>query len=894
MPPPALSRLLAGKSGEGSESLWLPLWVHARDTAEVMARLVNTRLPAAAREAIGLEDDELRRVAWFLGAAHDIGKATALFQSNVTLRIPDAHSRLTAAGVGWGIFRYQNKSHHALAGEAIALELGCPQGLASIIGAHHGRPQALNEAREQVAFSDNYWTPGQEALWRGAWQDLWQDALAGAGYASAADLPELEVPAELLLTGLLTMADWIASNTRTFPLLPVEELGDEALWPGRADRAWETLHLPSCWESLCQTMDAALFGERFGFPPNALQAAVMGVADAAEAPGLLIVEAQMGVGKTEAALAAAEVFAARFRCGGLFFGLPTQATANGIFGRLEKWGQAQAQGDRISIRLAHAAAEMNEDYRALQEETTRTEEDDPGAGLEVHPWFQGRKVALLADFVIGTVDQLLMAALKQRHVMLRQLGLAGKVVVVDECHAYDAYMSRYLGRALEWLGRWRVPVVLLSATLPADKRAELAQAYLGGGAPAGDWQTCRAYPLITWASQGEIRQTVVSETADPRVVRVERGVAADLPARLRAALREGGCAGVIVNTVRHAQDLAEVLTAALPECTVRLFHSQFVQADRAVLERGLLTHLGKASTPEDRDRLIVVGTQVMEQSLDIDFDFLATELCPMDLLLQRVGRLHRHPRPRPEPLREPVCLVLDTGEESFDPGSVAVYGEWLLWRTRRLLPDALTLPADLPRLVHAAYGWERDDPLAAEYDSSTNEYMQEYELQRKKKGTKAEQYAIVRPREARKWLDGLLRKLPVSTDIAARAAVRDGELSIEVLVMVKETDGSVHFLPWQYDGIAVNADVKPSTKTCYAIRKQLLRLPRVFSREDRIGQCIHCLEKRNTVVKAWQEAPLLRGELVLLLEKKGEELTTELLGVRLTYIEDVGLVYEEL
>ena len=266
----------------------------------------------------------------------------------------------------------------------------------------------------------------------------------------------------------------------------------------------------------------------------------------------------------------------------------------------------------------------------------------------------------------------------------------------------------------------------------------------------------------------------------------------------------------------------------------------------------------------------------------------------MDLLLQRVGRLHRHPRERPEPLREAVCLVLDTGDETFDPGSVAVYGEWLLWRTRRLLPDAITLPTDLPRLVHDTYGWEQNDPLAAEYDSSTNEYMQEYELQRKKKGTKAEQYAIVRPREARKWLDGLLRKLPVSTDIAARAAVRDGELSIEVLVMVKETDGSVHFLPWQYDGIAVNTDVKPSTKTCYAIRKQLLRLPRVFSREDRIGQCIHCLEKRNTVVKAWQEAPLLRGELVLLLEKKGEELTTELLGVRLTYIEDVGLVYEEL
>lgn len=896
----ALFRLLAGKSGEGSGAYWLPLWVHAHDTAEMMKRLVNNRLSEAARNAIGLDAEALNRVAWFLGAVHDIGKATRLFQYTITRQLSDVRDRLRSIGAEVTEPRDSGKSHHTLMGEAIALELGCPRGLASIIGAHHGRPQEFMEVRKHLkSWENHYWASGQKDLWREVWQDFWQWALEGAGYASAEELPQLDVPAELLLTGLLTMADWIASNTYYFPLLDVEELGEEALWPKRANDAWNNLHLPSYWESLCQTMDADLFWERFGFLPNALQTTVMEVANAAEAPGLLIIEAQMGVGKTEAALAAAEVFAARFQCGGLFFGLPTQATANGLFTRLEKWGEIQSKYNRHSINLVHGAAELNEAYQALLKGTPRTEEDDPEAGLEVHPWFQGRKVKLLGEFIIGTVDQLLMAALKQKHVMLRQLGLAGKVVVVDECHAYDAYMSRYLDRALEWLGRWHVPVILLSATLPAGKRAELAQAYLGRTAPAGDWQTCRAYPLLTWASQGEVRQTVVTETAALRTVRVEHGLVDDLPQRLQMALREGGCAGVIVNTVRRAQELNEILRTTFPEeegWKVVLFHSQFIQADRAELETELVKKVGKGkdSTPKTRNRLIVVGTQVMEQSLDIDFDFLVTELCPMDLLLQRVGRLHRHPRERPEPLREAVCLVLDTGDETFDPGSVAVYGEWLLWRTRRLLPDAITLPTDLPRLVHDTYGWEQNDPLAAEYDSSTNEYMQEYELQRKKKGTKAEQYAIVRPREARKWLDGLLRKLPVSTDIAARAAVRDGELSIEVLVMVKETDGSVHFLPWQYDGIAVNTDVKPSTKTCYAIRKQLLRLPRVFSREDRIGQCIHCLEKRNTVVKAWQEAPLLRGELVLLFEKKGEVLTTELSGVRLTYMEKVGLVYEEL
>lgn len=883
------AKALVGKSGGADSSVWLPLWIHLRDTAEIMAHLVRERLSAAAWEAFGLELEELERVARFLGAAHDLGKATILFQHNITQRLPEAKGRLTRAGVIFPDRPFQNaaKSPHALAGEAIALELGCPRGLASIIGAHHGRPQDYNEVEGQLdAWSGNFWAKGQECVWRGIWGELWALALAEGKFASAEELPELTVPAQLLLAGLLTMADWIASNDHYFPLISVEELGDEECCSERVGRAWERLRLPWPWESLCPSMDAEGFKERFGFDPNALQRAVLGMIDEAEAPGLLIVEAQMGVGKTEAALAAVEVFAARFQCGGLFFGLPTQATANGIFGRLSAWAERQSAGERHAIRLAHGSAEMNEDYAALWEGAAHTEEDAPEAGLEVHPWFQGRKVALLADFVVGTVDQLLMAALKQKHVMLRQLGLVGKVVVVDECHAYDAYMSRYLDRALEWLGRWRVPVVLLSATLPAGKRAELVRAYLGGIAPVGDWQTCRAYPLLTWASEGGVRQTVVPETAAPRSVRLERGLVGNLPGRLREALREGGCAGVIVNTVRRAQELAETLRVALPDCGVILFHSQFVLADRAKLEGNILRRVGKGSTPETRDRLIVVGTQVMEQSLDIDFDFLVTELCPMDLLLQRVGRLHRHPRERPEPLREAVCLVLDTGEEAFDPGSVAVYGEWLLWRTRRLLPDALSLPTDLPRLVHDTYGWDQNDPLSAERNEAAYEA---YRNLRYRQQDSAGNFVIQGPDDSLDdTLDDFLADTAVRSDAAARAAVRDGDPSIDVLVMVRHADGTIHFLPWQEGGRAVQVDVPPAREECLAILRQSLRLPAVFSKRWVIDAVIRELEERTVALKAWQEAPLLKGELVLELD---ERLTTKLTGATLHYSQATGLQY---
>ena len=352
--------------------------------------------------------------------------------------------------------------------------------------------------------------------------------------------------------------------------------------------------------------------------------------------GIFILGLRMGVGKTEAALGAAEILAKHGGEGGIFFGLPTQATANGIFGRLLAWAEKQPDGLEHSIKLAHGMAELNEAYLRLQQDTVRVEEDleadpdaDPESRVMVHQWFRGNKQGLLADFVIGTVDQLLMAALQQKHVMLRHLGLAGKVVVIDECHAYDAYMNCYLDRALTWLGRYKVPVILLSATLPAKRRVELVRAYLNGRtAPDGLWQTCRGYPLLTWTDGKQVEQTTIPLETEPRRVETFPLTEEQLTDTLRSALQEGGCAGVIVNTVKKAQAIAARLRAELPEFEVVVFHAQFLMPDRAAKEEALMKRIGKHSTPEQRDKLIVVGTQVLEQSLDIDLDFTVTGLLP--------------------------------------------------------------------------------------------------------------------------------------------------------------------------------------------------------------------------------------------------------------------------
>ena len=893
-----LVKKLAAKTNLEDNSQWLPLWMHLRDTAEIMKRLLQNWVPISVRKTIGMEEEQAINTACFLGAVHDIGKATAVFQKNIFMHLPQVHERFTAVVDMPSTFAYPEHTPHARASEAILLELGCPGGLASIAGAHHGKPQQdhyedyIDEQLED--YPENYWGKGQKAVWTEMWQALFESALHQANTAKKEELPILTIPQEVLLTGLLIMADWIASNTHYFPLISVDEVGDEAIYPARVDNAWRKISLTFPWESWYQSMDAPIFQERFGFFPNEVQQAVLSIANGTQHPGLFLIEAQMGIGKTEAALATAEVCAAKFGMGGLYFGLPTQATANGIFERLTLWASSQSEEMTHSIRLAHGMAELNESYQELLSGSAVVEEDDLENGVVVHRWFQGNKQALLADFVIGTVDQLLMAGLKQKHLMLRHLGLAGKVVVIDEVHAYDAYMNCYLDRVMEWLGKYGVPVILLSATLPEYRRKELLQSYLGGKKPA-DFSNCQGYPLITWTDGSQVLQKAVSLSAQQNTVELRYEKESALPNLLAAALEQGGCAGVIVNTVKKAQSVAKLLRAELVDCEVILFHAQFLMPDRVEKETILRKRLGKSSTAQQRNKLIVVGTQVLEQSLDIDFDFLVTELCPMDLLLQRIGREHRHQgRMRPPCLQNAVCTILLPEGEEFDAGSKAVYGEWLLWRTKELLPERIVLPNDIPGLVQRTYGWEEHDILMETEHSAQMKHA--YRLQQAIKKQRADAYVIPKPPmhssvSNPEVLDNWIKEEGARSDAAARAAVRDGDPCLEVLIMVQHKDGSVHFLPWQEDGESIPTDRPPSREESLKIARQRIRLPGYFSKRWNIDQVIRELEEQNrTQLSQWQLAPLLKGELVLLLD---DTHSTCLAGCVLYYDQENGLIYEK-
>lgn len=837
------TRLLAGKTDPENTSLWLPLWMHLWDTAGIMERLVRQWLPESAKRAMGFEREEaLLAHARFLGGIHDIGKATVAFQANILRTLPEARQRLEMLTPLDCPEQNRRESPHARAGEAILLWNDCPGGIASIVGAHHGRPQSCAAVDDQLeCWESNYYPKGQEKVWESFWTELLMTVLQDCGFDDTAELYDLDPQEEVLLTGLLIMADWIASNTEYFPLIPVEELGSMEDYPARVDRAWEKLALPFPWEAQPGIADPQEFAVRFGFAPNAVQRAVLEAVDTAAEPGILILEAQMGVGKTEAALAAAEIMASRFGLGGVFFGLPTQATANGIFPRLLGWADTQSEETLPqAIKLAHGMAELNECYLRLQGRGVQLEEDaQEEHQVQVHQWFRGNKQALLANFVIGTVDQL-----------------------------------------------------LLSATLPARRRTELVEAYRQKkAAPDAPWETSCGYPLLTWTDGAEVKQTAIPPDAPGQTVQITTLTEPELPALLRRKLAEGGCAGVIVNTVKKAQKIAQLLRESLPDKEVQLFHAQFLMPDRAARENQLMARIGKGSAPECRNDLIVVGTQVMEQSLDIDLDVLVTELCPMDLLLQRIGRLHRHRRSRPAPLQQACCAVLDTGEDAFDAGSEAVYGQWLLWRTREALPRSIRLPEEISPLVQRVYGWEREAPGGAQGE----EMRCVYEQTQEKKKARAEAYLVPQPETHRlaqlNTLDDWMQNEGACSDPAARAAVRDGDPSVEVLVMQCRADGSIHFLPWQEGGSAVAADSPPPPETALKIARQKLRLPAVFGKAWKVDGVIRELEADNrSRLAAWQLSPLLHGELILLLD---ENLTARLVGMELCYDRENGLYYQK-
>lgn len=869
--------------------LWLPLDVHLKDCAAIAKKLWRFRLSDALRRLIANDCncsiDSAERLLIFLAAVHDIGKATPLFQSKQATFPPcDSDAAMAeiiknAGFVLWENSRFANagRTPHALMGEKLLIKLGCNGNAAAIIGAHHGKPIDFDPYNTISAYSAHY---SLNSVWDKAQAQTVEMALSLSGFTRIEEVPSPNQPAQMLLSALLIMADWISSNEKAFPYFQFGITPSEEELALRAESGWRAFSLQSPTPPDDAWRYQQLYEERFGYTPNMMQNVVRECVGANIAPSLVVIEAPMGMGKTEAALVAAEIIENRTGRSGMFFALPTQATANAVFSRILSWTQGLMPYDRYTVKLAHGKAQFNDDYTDLPMEGVGINDDGAEDGAVTNTWFEGGKKSLLADYVVGTIDQLLLMALKQKHVMLRHLGLADKMVVIDECHAYDAYMNCYLTRALSWLGAYGVPVVIMSATLPRGKRDSLIAAYMGKKvkAIADSTSQINGYPKITCVEDGIVCEHPVPFDGQNKSVEALRLDSAQLIPFLQIRLSSGGCAGVIVNTVAKSQQIYCELCESFGREAVRLIHARFLTEDRTKTEKELIRELGKASSTRPRLR-IVVGTQVLEQSLDIDFDLMVTALCPMDMLLQRIGRLHRHERTRPSLVSSPVCAVISQD----DGGSESVYGRCLLMRTRAILPYQISIPEDIPKLVDLTYDFSyMPDNLPDGYEDAYNRQL----MEDARRSRAAETFELCKPsNKPNGSITGILNSDVPCSEQRADAAVRDGDESIEV-IMLQSVEGRIGFLPW-HEQIPLDPDLPLTSAQAKAVAGQCVRLPRPLCLPWNIERTISQLEERLCQVPTrWQKSPWLSGQLFLILDG---ELSATLNGYCIHYDRYVGL-----
>ncbi|WP_223907400.1 CRISPR-associated helicase Cas3' [Geobacter sp. AOG1] len=571
------------------------------------------------------------------------------------------------------------------------------------------------------------------------------------------ELESLMKKASWLMAGFVVLCDWVGSNSRWFPLCKESiNLGEY----------WEKHALPQANKAIREAgINAGIplneLSDFFGlFPhittPTPLQKFV-DQCPIGSTPQLFILEDVTGSGKTEAAL----LLASRLMsagCGkGLFVALPTMATSNAMYDRLiDSYQKLFTPDSTPSLVLAHGARHLSETFMASVARKTDHGPDGETATAQCSSWLaDNRKKALLADVGVGTLDQALLAILPARFQSLRLFGLSSHILIVDEVHAYDPYMNKLLQNLLSFHAALGGSAILISATLPTHIRRDFIAAFANG---CGDQRKpelqSRDYPLATaYCMADGVRETAVEATMQ-RQCKVAVELIADEKEVVRQIVEtanKGRCVCWIRNTVHDALAGFASLTESISEENLLLFHARFAMGDRLDIEETVTKIFGRKSTAQERSGKVLIATQVVEQSLDLDFDLLITDLAPMDLLIQRAGRLHRHPRDEHgNPLlngtdrREPPCMIVygplpednaagDWFKAVFPKASFVYPSHGCLWLTARLLSDnnELKMPDDARELIEAAFSESADkipDPLQQRDQQASSQWQTDRSL----------------------------------------------------------------------------------------------------------------------------------------------------------------------
>lgn len=786
-----------GEKREDGQPKYHPVICHLADTAAVAMEVVRSHLSPVAHQhlaqGLGLSGDALVRFCGFMAGSHDLGKVSSAFQFQV--------SEVGKALVGKSLYDLwhsypstgQKTPHGTVTAATLPVyltELGLKKRLskklAAIVGGHHGFFPGTVDIQNL----------SEDDVGRGTWLQFRRtvyEQLKDFVGLTPADLPnQCDNAAAMILAGLTTVSDWIASN-------PEEDSG----FPYANDEPFATYHLgltakaqnalmKQGWKQP-ETGKPLAFTELFSFieTPRPLQDAAIQLTDRLKPPCLVMVEASMGEGKTEAALYLADHLQHQMGAGGFYIGLPTQATSNAMFKRVQEFLQKRYSDHVVNLTLSHSAAALKDEYQST---VCRLDQvyDQEGRGVFASEWHTARKRSLLSPYGVGTIDQGLMGVVRSRHQFVRLFGLAGRTIILDEIHAYDLYTSTLLERFLEWAAVLGSPVIALSATLPTSTRQQLLAAYATGcSQPVPDLPEA-PYPRITAFGGGEaIAQSFEASEHVCRSLEIRWANEEEWAQALEQALQQGGCAAVICSTVNRAQAVYQRLQEHFSTEELGLFHGRFLFKDRERIEGDCLRWFGKGTKHRPK-RFVLVATQVIEQSLDVDFDLMISDLAPIDLLLQRSGRLHRHTREwRPPLLTAPKLWIVEptlTAQSKADfHESGYIYDRHVLlrsWLTIRHC-GSIQLPEETDRLIESVYALDMpvpDDlePIHAEdWQNSLERYKTEEE---EAKRTRANEVKVPPPHADVKP-DQFTYLKKEDDESAIAAATRLGEPSVATIFL---------------------------------------------------------------------------------------------------------------
>lgn len=715
---------------------FMPIRAHLIDVgvaAEEIYRRQSDVRRSTLQSTFGANDEETAKFVGYIASLHDIGKATPTFQAKWN----EGYQGVKRAGYSFPSYLLPKKNSeirhevftYAIVKHVIQSEGTWSLDLETIIDClvvHHGRyPSNItllqaDQALQLLRSTCSEWTTSHELLH----QELLRV------FSPAVDVrPQKSTSiAVTTLAGIVSAADWIGSS-----LAYDGHIDTSTKWyEKRRENVQQLLHALH-WKN---TPFVAISGyddcfvsqtHQSTFTPRPLQSVLADRVENVNTPSLIVVEAPMGEGKTEAALFAAARLMNKLGHEGVYVALPTMATANQMYGRVRSFIENTiGKHNKALLQLLHGGTILNDSYTEILARGNTTESDDVSDAVSASSWFTGSKQGFLTQYAVGTVDQALHGVLYVKHWFMRLYGLSNKVVILDEVHAYDAYTSRLIVELVQWLAQLRCSVILMSATLPTALKKNLEEAYAQSADASMEGSAATSYPRITIRSD-QSHSSISFPTSSSKDVILQH-VSSDLHAVASLLLdeaRKGNCVAAIMNTVKRAQQLYTILRDQ-PDVEMLLFHARMPGIWRADRESKVIQLYGADGSRPSAS--ILVATQVVEQSLDVDFDIMYTDLAPVDLILQRSGRLHRHGwRSR----NSAAILFIGGTSEVTDVrvrrtfGVGTVYDAFPVLQTASIIQSrsTLVLPDDIDGLVQDVYGSEN---LVS--DSITQEMLEEARL----------------------------------------------------------------------------------------------------------------------------------------------------------------------